>query len=275
MAENPFEVELNAEEMKAIGEEQDIPTMPPTQAQESVSRGLSYEEKKARLEALKAREQELLRRKQELEEIQIDIIPANNWPPFFPLLHYDPETDLPATAIPAVYNSRNGLSCYFCSIFINLIAILSVRSLPNYPHVKNFIYAMIEGAAGLYFAFNFSYSKIYTACRNKDIPFSWTLYQFLLIGWMAYLFIGFPTSGSVGFATLLDLIAKNSPFFSKFMSMLNIIGIGFAIYFEFRTLVLAQNYQKVSGIEDQLLGAASNLAQQVVTSTAQFVASKP
>jgi len=109
----------------------------------------------------------------------------------------------------------------------------------------------------MYVVYNLSFQKLYTCCKKSDIPFSWVMTQFFAVGWMVYLTIGFPNSGSVGLATLLDLLAKSRRKFGMLIAFINTLLIGIATLFEFVTLYRAQEYQKVSG-NDTLVKTRQN-----------------
>ena len=252
--DNPFPEELDDNEIAILGEvtsESTIGTSSTQIQSNEQNPGAPISKNRARYEALKKREAELLRKQQELNETQVSIIQANNWPPFFPILHYSPEDDLDPAAYPCVKNNLIGLCLFASFVIFNLLSICLVIGLPNFSHARSIIMALIQGIAGIYIGQTFSYEKLYQACQNKDIPFSWTLYQFLFLAWMLYLILGFPNSGSVGFATFLDLISKSSSIISKIVAALNVALIITAAVFEFFSLVEAQKYQKVSGIISQ------------------------
>lgn len=234
MSDNPFQ-----EEGSDIG----VDPVEPVQSTQSPppAAGLS------RLEQLRRREQELLRELQRLSDSRVGFLSAPNYPPAFPLVIYDPEHDIPERARPCVKSSLYGLAAVVFSALFNILAVLCVWGLPSYSHVYCLIFAIIQGFGTVYVVFNYSYTKLYNSCRQKDIPFSWIVWQFAILGWCIYLTIGFPDSGCVGLATFLDLIAKSTYKFSMFMALLNTIGIGAATYFQFITLYQAQAYQKVSG----------------------------
>lgn len=203
--------------------------------------------KQSKLEQLKAREAELLKRQSELENLRSEVMPTPNFPSFYPVVMYNLDRDIPESAQPAIKNSLFGLfSATIMSVF-NLLAIASVTGLKNYKHVRSMTFGIIQGFATVYILLTQSYNKLYISCKKKDIPFRWIVVQFMLIAWSIYLTIGFPTSGSVGLATLLDLIAKSKNGFSIFMGIINTALCGVNTYFQFTTLYRAQAYQKVSG----------------------------
>lgn len=203
--------------------------------------------KQSKLERLKAREAELLKRQSELDNLRSEVLPTPNFPSFYPVVIFNLDRDIPQSAHAAVSKSLYGLIIATVMSVFNIFAILSVTGLSNYKRVKALPFGVIQGFATVYLLMTQSYNKLYTGCRKKDIPFSWTIIQFALIAWSIYLTIGFPTSGSVGLATLLDLIAKSKNGFSIFMGFVNTALCGANTYFQFTTLYSAQAYQKVSG----------------------------
>ena len=108
------------------------------------------------------------------------------------------------------------------------------------------IYAFLNG----YLTISICFSKLYNACRKRDIPFSFLLFQFALIGFLLYQFVGFPNSGSIGLATFLDLIAKSTSGWSKFIAFLNTCAVMSSVIIQVIVLQQSQKYQKVSGVDD-------------------------
>ena len=211
-------------------------------------------EKKAKWEALKAKEAELLAKKKKIEDQVNEMIPSPNYPTFFPLIHYDVQNDLPQASHKCVNYCLKMLMYLSIASIFNVFTVLLVTGLPYYSKVRCFIFAIIQGTAAIYLALNYSYNYLYSSCRKKDIPFKWTIFQFILIVWCAYISIGFPTSGSVGFATFLDLLASSkSSTFSKMFAFINTTLAITSTAFGLFTLSETQKYQKVSGQDDDSL----------------------
>lgn len=223
----------------------------PAVQQQSTSTGGEWTQGLSRLEQLRRREQELLRELQRLNDSRVGFLSSPNYPAVFPLVIYDPDRDIPERARSCVKNSLYGLAAVVVSALFNIVAVLCVWGLPTYHHVRCLIFAMIQGFGTAYVVFNYSYTKLYNSCRQRDVPFSWVVWQFAILAWCIYLTVGFPDSGCVGLATFLDLIAKSPYKFSMLMALLNTFLIGAATYFQFVTLYQAQAYQKVSG-HDQM-----------------------
>ena len=205
----------------------------------------------SKLEQLKAREAELLRRQNEIKAQIDDVFLRPNWPQSYPVIRYDVENDIPQTGRDTVKYAFYGLISIACSCLFNVIAVLSVSGLKSYNKSSAFVFAIIQGLATLYVGFNFSYSGIYEACRKRDIPFKTIIIQFCFIGWSGYRLIGFPSSGCVGIAVLLDLLANDSSGLSKLCAFVNSALSGATLYFELKTLMEAQKFQKVSGKNDE------------------------
>ena len=210
-------------------------------------------DKRAKLEALRQREAELLEKKKKIEQATSEMTPQPNFPSFFPLIRYNPEEDLPPASHKCVSSAMKMLAFLTAASCFNIIAILFVSGLRNYQKIRCFIFGCIQGFAAVYLALNFSYNLLYMSCRKRDIPFKWTIYQFLLVAWCIYITLGFPTSGSVGIATMLDIIANSAPFYSTLFAIINTGLAGAATAFSMFTLSKAQAYQKVSGQEDPLI----------------------
>jgi hypothetical protein len=204
-----------------------------------------------------SKREELLRRQRELEDRQrrlqgerAEFVPAPNFPPFAPIFVFNLDRDIPKRAHSCLTSSLYGLIAVTASVFLNIFAILCVRGLPTFHHVRSMVFGIVQGFGTVYVVFNYSFLKLYGACRKKDIPFSWTVSQFVVVAWIVYLAIGFPDSGCVGLATFLDLLAKSPSKFSMFVAAINTGLIVAVAYFQVVTLYKAQGYQKVSGQED-------------------------
>lgn len=241
MSENPFQEEGD----------QEMPDFSNLQQKNLSSTSSSQSPSKlSKLEQLRAREAELLRRQQDIQGRRIEISPDANFPPFYPLVVYNLQDDIPSSAQLCVKYNLYSLLLMTCAAIFNVLAVLCVSGLPTYPKVRCFIFSIIQGFATFYVLLHYSYEKLYASCKKRDIPFSWTIISFLIIAWMIYLTIGFPTSGSVGLATFLDLVAKSNSGFSVFIAFINMLLTGAATGFQFLCLMKAQAYQKVSGTED-------------------------
>lgn len=214
-----------------------------------------------RLGALKAKEAELLARQRAIQESQGNLVAAPNWPPFYPVIVYAPERDIPEHARSCVRHSLYGVIGVHASAMLNLLVVMCVWGLPTFRHIRCIVLAVIQGLGTGYVALNYGYIKLYNAAKERDIPFSWVSAQFMTLGWCIYLAVGFPDSGFVGFATLLDILAKSDYKFSAFMALLNTVGIGATTYFQARALYKAQEYQKVSGHDQQPLNSGETLVQ--------------
>ncbi|KAH0790818.1 scamp-domain-containing protein [Histomonas meleagridis] len=253
MSDNPFQEEVGDDELQFA--ETPSPTQKPTAGYSQA--------KMSKLEQLRAREAELLKRQEEINSLKEDIIPSPNFPSFYPLIIYNLDRDIPQAAQKVIKNSLLGL-CFAAGMAIfNVLAVLSVSGLDKYPHIRCFIFALIQGFATVYFLYTQSYSKIYADCRKHDVSFRWTIVQFIFVIWCVYLTVGFPTSGSVGLATLLDLIAKSKNGFSIFMALVNTGAISAMTYFQFVTLFQAQKYQKISGNDKGLEERLNDLKNEL------------
>ena len=206
--------------------------------------------KLSKLEQLKAREAELLKRQSEIKSQVAEATLQPNWPPQYPIIRYDIANDLTPSARKTVQYSFYGLILVIVGAVLNTLTILSVTGLKDYSKTTAFIFSIIQGFASAYVGINFSYNGIYNAAKRRDISFRWIITQFCFIGWCVYKLIGFPSSGSVGIAVLLDLLANDSSGFSKFMAFINTAVSGASAFCQFKTLVEAQKYQKISGKND-------------------------
>jgi len=252
MSDNPFNEDVEDVELPMLTKkEENKPEIPKAQ-QGSNSSGKSADLQE-KLRQLKAREAELTQRQARINQTKAEIIPAVNWPTFFPIVRYNLDGDIPQNAHKCVKYCLYGLVSFIIHAVYNVFAVLFVKGLPTYSTSKNIVFAVIQGFAGTYFVTNFSYRKLYSSCANHDIPFQFTLMQFITIGWVIYLVIGFPDSGSVGFAVFLDLLSLSSSAFSKIVAFINLLILAATLFCEFNCLIEAQKYQKVSGADQHLL----------------------
>jgi hypothetical protein len=241
MNENPFQEEVNDSELpnysspRASSPSPSFPKSPQTLT---------------KLEQLRAREAELLHRQRELRAARETVIASPNFPKFFPVIVFDLGRDISPAAHSCLQHALCGLGAILLSSVFNILAVLCVSGLPTFHHVRSMVFALIQGFGTVYFVLNYSFIKLYDSCKKKDIPFSWVMIQFMVVGWIVYLTIGFPDSGCVGLATFLDLLAKSRFKFSMFVAFLNTVFVASAAFFQFLTLYKAQAYQKVSGQED-------------------------
>jgi hypothetical protein len=206
-----------------------------------------------KMQELLRRQDGLRERERRLRDGRAEIIPPPNFPSFAPMLVFDLDRDIPKNAHSCVNSSLYALVGITASAVLNLLAILCVRGLPTFHHIRSIIFGILQGFATVYVVLNYSFIKLYASCRNRDIPFSWMVSQFAMVAWVLYLAIGFPDSGCVGLATFLDLLAKSPSTFSRIVAALNTGLIATVAYFQFVTLYRAQVYQKISG-QDESVG---------------------
>ena len=256
MSDNPFVDDIADVELPML---QDEPPKPKNNSQTNSNPNPTKEELEKRLEELKERERKLNQRRQDVLQQRPENGPKLNWPSFFPILRYDPDSDIPSSARKCVKTSLIGLIIYFFEAIWNVISVFSVSGLPKYSFATNIVFAIIFGVVGFFCILTFGYKKLYLACAKHDIPISFTICQFLIIAYSVYLLIGLPDSGSVGIAVLLDMIAKHekSNVWSILCGFINLaLLIGLAVS-QFLTLVQSQKYQKVSGHDSPTLNTDS------------------
>lgn len=248
MGENPFADDLGDVELPVLQDE--VKTTKKTTSQTGSSYAPnSKEAMRERLEQLKRREESLKRRRQELNN-NTDQSAAQNWPSFFPILRYKPETDLPVAARKCVKMCLVGLCVYTAHAIWNIIAILSITDLPKYNFTKNVVMGILQGVAAFYIFLKFGYSKLYVSCAKHDIQLSWTVIQIAIVGWSIYLTVGFIESGCAGVSIFLDLITKSKNTWSKIAAFVNVALLCTNLFCQFSTFIQSQQYQKVSGKED-------------------------
>jgi hypothetical protein len=217
----------------------------------SPSTGDSLEEHYRRLQA---REAALLRRQQQMQEF--DSLPpavaGPNWPPYISFLYVDMSADIPPAARSLIKVALFGVILVICQSAINIVACCSIRGLGTHNYVKSLIFGVIFAIMTTYLTISICFERLYKACKTHDVPFSYVTWQFVLIGWTGYLAVGFPNSGSVGFATFIDLVAKSPSTWSKLIAFVNSLALLISFFTQIIVMRKAQNYQKVSGIPENL-----------------------
>ncbi|KAH0794222.1 scamp-domain-containing protein [Histomonas meleagridis] len=202
---------------------------------------------------LQKREQELLKRQEELQQARIQTTNAPNWPKFFPIIYADIDHDIPERARKFVKVALYGIVFTGIQALINIIGAATISGLSTYSYPRNIIFSLIFTILELYLTASICFDRLYKGCKSHNIPISYTFLQFLLIGVIIYLFIGFPNSGSVGLATFLDLIAKSNSIWSKIISFINtlcLLCLGILHVYVFQQ---SQVYQRVSGLQETLV----------------------
>ena len=245
---NPFRSEGDDDAVINIGDAVSdnikSPLLGPSSANET------NEEKYARL---KARESEILsrieRNKQALDNAD-GFSNKPNWPKYIPILHILLEEEIPPAAHRCIKVAKVGIILCAAQIITNFIASCSISGLASYKYATGIVFSIIYGFLNGYLTVSVNFTKLYTACRNRDIPFSFLLFQFALIGFLVYQVVGFPSSGSVGMATFLDLIAQSKSVWSKLIAFVNTMLTLACAITQFVVLQQSQKYQKVSGISE-------------------------
>lgn len=212
------------------------------------------ETKEERLAKLRARANQLRQRMSNAQEMQSEQQNSNpgqpNWPKYVPFLHIDLNNEIPRAAHNCIKFAKIGIILCFVQNFFNFIASCSISGLPSYSYAYGIVFSLIYAFLNGYLTISICFSKLYNACRKRDIPFSFLLFQFALIGFLLYQFVGFPNSGSIGLATFLDLVAKSKSGWSKFIAFLNTCAVLSSVVIQVIVLQQSQKYQKVSGVDD-------------------------
>jgi hypothetical protein len=217
----------------------------------SASTGDSLEEHYRRLQA---REAALIRRQQQLQDSASlpPSVPGPNWPPYVSFLYVDIPADIPPAARFVVKVALFGVLLVIFQSGLNVVACCSISGLSTHNYVKSLIFGVIFAIITTYLTISICFERLYKACKTHDVPFSYITWQFVLIGWTGYLAVGFPNSGSVGFATFIDLVAKSNSTWSKVISFLNSFALLVSFFTQIVIMQQAQKYQKVSGIPENM-----------------------
>jgi hypothetical protein len=207
-----------------------------------------------RYRLLQAREAALLRRQQQLQEAptQPPGARAPNWPPYISFLYVDLNADIPEPARATVKAALFGVIVAIVQSVLNIIANFSITDLETHKYVKSIIFAIIFALVTCYLTIAICFARLYKACKEHDVPFSFVTWQFVLIGWTGYLCVGFPSSGSAAFATFIDLISRSESAWEKAISCINTIALLTLLITQIVVMTGAQKYQKVSGVPENM-----------------------
>lgn len=243
--ENPFQLQGDQDDLELQNFVNE--PSPSLYASTSAPGAETPEQKYARL---KAREAELLRRQQEIRDVEGAVAHKPNWPPYVPFLYVDVDADIPQSAKQAVKIALIGILLVIGQSVINVLASSTITGLANYSRAKSVIFSVIFALVTIYLTVSLCWEKLYNGCKAHDLPFSFIVWQFILIAWTGYLAVGFPSSGSVGIATFIDLVAKSDSGWSKMIATINTLLLLGSITVHIIVLQQAQKYQKVSGVPD-------------------------
>ena len=267
-APNPFQPDENGDGIINLNESENPFNPSSKSTPNSINNSQINETKEEKLSRLKARAESLRRRLNNAQQQQAEIqnAPPNqpNWPPYFPFLYIDIEHDIPRAAQNCIKYAKIGIILCFSQVLINFIASCSISGLSTYSHATGIVFSIIYAFLNCYLTLSLCFNKLYSSCCKHDIPFSFIIYQFILRGFLLYLFVGFPNSGSVGLATFLDLVAKSKSGWSKFISFLNSVVILACAIIQVIVLQQSQKYQKVSGVDDTTTQRLNDLPDLVV-----------
>ena len=139
------------------------------------------------------------------KQIKITIIP--NFPPFFPLVHYDPK-DLPLPFNQLIKFIFFDLFFLIFTCVFNLIT-LSHLDISNFSYNSSFYLSIIQCSVLFYFIYSFSYKYIYNSCFSQKIPFDFIYMQFAVILFSIYMFIGHQLTGFAGILTFLNAFEES------------------------------------------------------------------
>jgi hypothetical protein len=208
-----------------------------------------------RYRLLQAREAALLRRQQQLQDAPAAAPAARrpNWPPYVSFLYVDLNADIPRAARATVKAALVGVAVAIGQSVVNLIASFSATfGLSTHKYVRAIIMAVIFALVTCYLTIAICFPRLYKACKEHDVPFSFITWQFVLIGWTAYLCAGFPNSGSAGFATFIDLIAKSPSVWPTLIAGINTFALVASLVIQIVVMTGAQKYQKISGVPENM-----------------------
>lgn len=245
-AENPFKVDDEEKDLEVFLNDTPPEVRRETPANESLT---------DQYERLKAREANLRRRQEELQEQRTTASGGENkpnWPKYVSVYYINLQGDIPAAAQNAIKAGMLAVILVLAQSFLNFLSACTI-SLETYSKARGIVLSIVLGIVSNYFYSSVDFPRLYKSCKKHDIPFSWTLIQIGAIAWFLYLLVGFPTSGSVGFATFLDLVSQSDSVWSKFIAFVNTMLLLVIVVVQFFILQQSQKYQKVSGVADQML----------------------
>jgi hypothetical protein len=122
--------------------------------------------------------------------------------------------------------------------------------IPGFSHIRSTIFAVVYMIMNMYGTVTIVFDKLYGGCRGRDLSFSYTVWQFVLIAWGFYQLVGLPNSGAVGFATMIDAIAKARNAWSTVVALMATLAILAFVILEILVVQRAHAYQRVSASPD-------------------------
>jgi hypothetical protein len=237
---NPFQAH-DESELEAFLEQNDISPYSPQPPGDSLDE---------RYHALQAREIALLHRQQQLQQSSTHSSP--NWPPYISFLYVDFDSDIPQPGHSCIKTALFGIIIVLVQSLINIVASCSVTGLSTRSFVKSIIFAVIFALITCYLTIAVCFDKLYNGCKTQNITFSFVTFQFVLIGWLVYLITGFPSSGSVGFATFIDMVAKTTSIWPQLIALLNTFALLISLSIQIAVMRKAQLFHKVSGVPENM-----------------------
>ncbi|KAI9350251.1 scamp family-domain-containing protein [Obelidium mucronatum] len=216
----------------------------------SASGSLSLAQKEADLrrreEALAAREQEVL---QQEAALRAHGLHPPNWPPFYPLIYHDIDTEVPAASRPTITKIYNYWLSTCVVLAVNMVACLSIlASHSTTTGGSDFGGALIYCFTISALSFFAWYRPIYTAFSKDSSLFFYIflLFEGLHILFAAYMTVGLPGSGSAGIINLLSVLTDGK-YVSAVFCILATAGWGFDALFGFWLWVEVNQHVKRGG----------------------------
>ncbi|KAJ3023385.1 UNVERIFIED_CONTAM: hypothetical protein HDU68_008636 [Siphonaria sp. JEL0065] len=203
-------------------------------------------ELRRREEALAAREQNVQSQEAALRAHGLH---PPNWPPFYPLIYHDIDTEVPAASRPTITKIYKYWLATCGVLAINLVGTLAIlASHSTTTGGSDFGGALIYCFTISALSFFAWYRPIYTAFSKDSSLFFYIflLFEGLHILFAAYMTVGLPGSGSAGIINLLQVLTDGK-YVSAAFCILSTAAWGFDALFGFWLWVEVNQHVKRGG----------------------------
>ena len=170
-------------------------------------------------------------------QITIDYVNTPNYPRFFPIIHYDPVTDLPICAHKRVNKILTFfLNFTWCCIFNVFSTIFVNQQLKKYLIITLLFKSIIQCVVMIFVCYKWSYISIYIGSITKETPYQWYIVQSILILYCIFCGIGVFPHTNIGIITI-SLLTKYCDFsLCDVIAIISSIAFFYTAYYGFKSL---------------------------------------
>ncbi|KAI8610764.1 scamp family-domain-containing protein [Chytriomyces sp. MP71] len=197
----------------ALPSEQHSIAMAAATSATSAAPGAGAGDLRTREDELRRREEALLARESQVREQEAALrahgLHPPNWPPFYPLIYHDIDTEVPAASRPIVHKIFKYWSYTVGVLVVNMVACLTIlASHSTTTGGADFGSSLISTFTITALSFFAWYRPVYTAFSKDSSLFFYIflLFEGLHILYAAYMAVGLPGSGAGGMINLLSVL---------------------------------------------------------------------